>query len=99
MLGLGLVVVADVELIVGDGDPQRWGHGSPRGKVMMISAPGPPPSQTAIRPPWASTIRLVMAMLRPVPFVLVVKNGSKIRCRCSGLSPGPWSRTATRSAG
>ena len=40
----------------------------------------------AIRPPWASTIRLAMAMPRPVPLALVVKNGSKIFGRCSGAN-------------
>ena len=84
-----LVIIPHVELIVGNGDLERTGHESPLGKVRMISAPTPPPSPTAIVPPWASTIRLVMGMPRPVPRVLVVKNGSKILCLCSGLSPGP----------
>ena len=57
------------------------------------------PWPTAIWPPWASTIRLAIAMPRPVPLVLVVKNGSKMRCRCSGDRPGPLSRTAIRTAG
>ena len=44
-------------------------------------------------------MRFAIAMPRPVPLVLVVKNGSKIRRRCSGLRPGPLSRTATHTAG
>ena len=40
-----------------------------------------------------------MAMPRPVPLALVVKNGSKILGRCSGGMPGPLSRTAMRIAG
>ncbi len=56
---------------------------------MRKTAPGPSASPTAIRPPWASTIRLAMAMPRPVPLALVVKNGSKILGRCSGSIPGP----------
>ena len=82
-----LEVVAHVELVVGDGDLERTGHESPRGKVMRKTAPGPSPSPTAIWPPWASTIRLAMAMPRPVPLALVVKNGSKIFDRCSGRDP------------
>ena len=38
-------------------------------------------------------------MPKPVPLVLVVKNGSKMRCRCSALNPGPLSRTAICKAG
>ncbi len=51
---------------------------------MMKTAPGPSASPIVIWPPWASTIRLAMAMPRPVPLALVVKNGSKIFARCSG---------------
>ena len=65
-------VVLHVGLVVGDGDAERSVHGSPRGKVMTISAPAGRRSPTAIRPPWASTIRRAMAMPRPVPLVLVV---------------------------
>ena len=36
-----LKVVAHVELVVGDGDLERTGHGVPLGKVMMKTAPGP----------------------------------------------------------
>src|SRR5262249_46978124 len=94
-----LEVLAHVELVVGGDDVQRAVHGRVRGKVMTISAPGPVPSPTAISPPWDSTIRFAIAMPRPVPFALVVKNGSKMLRRCSGVRPGPWSRTATRTAG
>ena len=45
-----LEVVAHVELVVGDGDLERTGHGVPRGRVMMKTAPGPSASPIAIWP-------------------------------------------------
>ena len=36
-----LEVVAHVELVVGDGDLERTGHGVPRGRVMRKTGPGP----------------------------------------------------------
>ena len=65
--------------------------GSPRGNGQDDLGTGAVVAPTSIRPPWASTIRLAMAMPRPVPLVLVVKNGSKIFSRCSGSRPGPLS--------
>src|SRR5271157_4862653 len=44
-----------------------------RGKVIKIVAPRRPSSvPAAITPPWASMMRLAMAMPSPVPWVLVV---------------------------
>src|SRR5205814_4895972 len=68
-----LQIVAHVGFVVCDGDPQGLLHSSPLGTVMTISAPPSGASPTAMRPPPASTIRLTMAMPRPVPLVLVVK--------------------------
>ena len=45
---------------------------SSHGKVIRISAPTPGLSPAAICPPWASTMRLAIAMPSPVPFVFVV---------------------------
>ena len=65
-------VVAHVRLVVGDGDAQRLIHDGSRGRRRRISAPRPAPGPTAIWPPWASTMRLAIAMPSPVPLVLVV---------------------------
>ena len=83
-----LEIVAHVALVIGDGDLERTGHDGPFGNVSRKTAPGSSPSPSAIRPPWASTIRLAMAIPRPVPLALVVKNGSKILGRCSGGDSG-----------
>src|SRR5262249_4463025 len=94
-----LEVVAHVWLIIGHYDAQGLAHVLPRGKVITISAPRPESGEpTAIWPPWASIIRLAIAIPSPVPLVLVVKKGSKIRWRTSGFRPGPLSRTAMRRA-
>src|SRR5438034_860135 len=39
-------------------------------------------------------MRKAIAMPSPVPFAFVVKNGSKIRCCCSAVRPGPRSEIA-----
>ena len=59
--------------------------------------PFPSPLTTSIVPPCWRTIPTLTAKPSPVPFTsdLVVKNGSKIRSRCSGAIPGPVSAKAT----
>src|SRR5437867_2170959 len=68
----------------------------------LMGAPGrktvkaAPPSGrfAALRvPPWASTKRCEMGRPRPVPPARRVKNGSKMRSRSAGASPGPSSAT------
>ena len=69
-VGKGLTQLAG--LLIGDGDSNGAGHTFPLGSVMMILAPGPSLLSTVIPPPCASTIRLAMAIPRPVPCVFVV---------------------------
>src|ERR1041384_565326 len=57
-------------------------------------APPPGLGWTAIAPPWSSTTRRTIARPRPVPWVLPVKNGSKILSRSSSATPGPRSATS-----
>src|SRR5882672_10506980 len=67
-----------------------------RRKVKVVPAP------TALSqvswPPCSWAISCAMARPRPVPRSLVVKNGSKIRCRRAGSMPGPVSRTSMSTA-
>ena len=49
------------------------------------------PSTSSNCPPWASIARLEIASPRPVPLVLVVKNGAKILCGGLTEMPGPLS--------
>src|SRR5207245_3256142 len=86
-------------LIVGHDHAQATVHEHPRGRVSRISAPCCSAGPTSILPPWASTIRLAMAMPRPLPWVRVVKKASKILRRSSQVNGGPLLRRATRSAG
>jgi hypothetical protein len=69
----------------------------PDGRKMKTSVPLFPGSVLLvilIRPPCFSTSRFATHRPMPVPcFSLVVKNGSKIRVRCSASMPQPSSRT------
>src|SRR5215831_9468724 len=47
------------------------------------------------RPPWASTIERQIDNPIPIPLLLLVKNGSKMRFNVSGSIPGPESSMAT----
>ena len=66
------VVIPHAGLVVGDGDAESGCHFFPRGRVIKIVAPRPSSVPAAITPPWASMMRLAMAMPSPVPWVLVV---------------------------
>src|SRR5262249_39782308 len=86
-------IIAHVRLVIGDGNARARIHGGSRRRGMRIPAlrGGEPP---AIRPPCASTMPSAIAMPKRVPFVLIVKNGSKTRFFCSADRPRPLSRTA-----
>src|SRR6516225_8476766 len=100
-----LEIIAHIRFVVGNDDAQTLigRHGHSRGKVMWIWAPAPlaevAGSPTVIRPLWAWTIRLAIAMPKPVPLVFVVKKGSNMRWRCSEDKPGPLSHTWMCRAG
>src|SRR5690606_27480764 len=93
-------------LVVGEEDASHrthaWcspGSGSSKGRVTTKRAPPSRASSTVIAPPAAGTLRATTARPSPMPLFsalvpLVVKNGSKIRSRSGGGTPGPWSRTS-----
>src|SRR5580704_829312 len=75
----------------GSGSRSGW-----QGSSMTNEAPGADPlpsgALTVMVPPCLSMISLLTHRPRPVPMsFLVVENGSKIRERCSGATPGPSS--------
>src|SRR5581483_10473452 len=67
------------------------------GSTMRNVAPAPGALSTSIRPPCAATTLWLIARPSPVPAPtsFVVKKGSKMRARTSGVIPGPSSRMVT----
>src|SRR5207247_1021896 len=65
------------------------------GNRSTTSVPFPSWLLIASCPPFCSTSRLAFVRPSPVPKSLVVKNGSKICLRCSGLIPHPVSTIRT----
>jgi hypothetical protein len=83
-------------LVVDDEDASRHvAHADGSGSVTWNSVPRPTALRASIVPVWASTIFLAIAMPRPVPCSLVVKNGLKMRSSFSGGIPAPLSRMRT----
>src|SRR5689334_22101974 len=64
------------------------------GKVNLKAAPFGDRCDPQKLPPWASTIDRQIQSPMPIPFGLVLKNGSKIRLAMDGSSPGPVSARA-----
>ena len=81
-------------LVVGDQDARHQVLALERGARCGSSAPPPGALPAVIVPPCSSTMRRATARPSPVPRVLLVKNGSKIRSRVAGRMPGPRSRTS-----
>ncbi len=63
----------------------------------MNVVPRPGAESTSIVPPWSEMMRSTMVRPRPLPWVLVVKPGTKSCSRSSAESPGPSSLTANHS--
>ena len=67
---------------------------SARGRKTLKTVPSPTVDCRPISPPSLRTIESTVASPRPVPCFFVVKKGSQIFSRCSGLIPLPLSRTS-----
>ncbi|EAU69958.1 hypothetical protein STIAU_5600 [Stigmatella aurantiaca DW4/3-1] len=74
---------------------------SRRGSITRKQVPCPTVLSTEISPPSPLTMLWQMDNPSPVPTPtgLVVKNGSKMRLRCSGAMPSPLSRTSPTTQG
>ena len=72
-------IVAHVLFVIGNNNPKCSRHGLAFGNMIVISSPWPGGESALMTPPWASTMRRLIAIPKPVPRVLVVKKGSKIR--------------------
>src|SRR5262245_41591965 len=70
------------------GEARGFGAQAASGSQTVKVVPLPGSLSTAMRPPWRRTRVWLIDRPRPVPSRrLVVKNGSKIRCRTSGAMP------------
>src|SRR5205823_8760036 len=95
----------DVGLVVGDEYFLRHAAAATRlsGRVNEKQAPPPAALSTQSLPPWCSTMWRLIGSPSPVPCGLLVsvspawRNLSKITAWSSALTPGPLSRTSTRS--
>src|SRR5690606_16137581 len=67
------------------------------GRVKLKHAPASCTDSAQRRPPCDSMMVRLMARPMPSPSGLVVKNGSKMRCRVSVAMPAPLSHTAARA--
>ncbi len=61
-----------------------------------MRAPPDDETEAVTRPLCVTMIFWVNARPRPMPPLLVVKNGRKIFSRCPGSNPGPLSRICER---
>src|SRR5439155_14927777 len=84
---------ADGTLVVDDQNPALHAALRARGSSIRNTIPAPAARAAAMRPPWASIVRLAMASPSPVPLALSEKKGSKRRGRASAGTPGPLSST------
>src|SRR5262249_4203973 len=81
-------------------DDQNAAHaatlsGTGTGRLTRIAVPRPTSLSTPIEPSCSVTICFTVARPRPVPKLLVLNSGSKMRPRFSGVIPGPLSETTS----
>ena len=82
---------------------RQYGHAAAliaasSGSRMVTQVPRPTSLSIAMLPLWCETICLTVASPSPVPKLLVLNSGSKIRARRSAGMPGPVSVTESSSA-
>src|SRR5271169_3647264 len=65
---------------------------------ILKTAPHLAPDETHVRPPWASMIDRQIDSPIPMPWLFVVKSGSKIRSTSFGSTPVPESSTDNRTS-